>query len=32
MRQKILDNAIDEVSEACSVHVTPLAIRFWYPQ
>jgi hypothetical protein len=27
IRQKILDNALDEVSEALSVHVVPPAIR-----
>jgi hypothetical protein len=26
IRQKILDSAVDEVSEALSVHVVPLAI------
>jgi hypothetical protein len=27
IRQKILDNTVDEVSEALSVHVVPPAIR-----
>jgi hypothetical protein len=27
IRQKILDNAVDEVSEALSIHVAPPAIR-----